>query len=243
MFTMRRRLDPEKRRAACQGEKRMEITRKNVAGIIDHTLLKPEASEAQIEKLCREAMEYHFASVCVNPGYVKQCAETLKDSSVNVCTVIGFPLGATTTESKAFEAKNAVENGADEVDMVVNVGKIKSGDWDFVKKDIEAVVQAAGGHLVKVIIETCLLTDDEKVKACLAAKEAGADFVKTSTGFSTGGAKPEDVALMRRTVGPDMGVKASGGIHTAEEAIACINAGATRLGCSAGVQIMNGLPE
>ena len=146
---------------------------------------------------------------------------------VNVCTVIGFPLGATTTESKAFEAKNAVENGADEVDMVVNVGKIKSGDWDFVKKDIEAVVQAAGGHLVKVIIETCLLTDDEKVKACLAAKEAGADFVKTSTGFSTGGAKPEDVALMRRTVGPDMGVKASGGIHTAEEAIACINAGAT----------------
>ena len=139
-------------------------------------------------------MEYHFASVCVNPGYVKQCAETLKDSSVNVCTVIGFPLGATTTESKAFEAKNAVENGADEVDMVVNVGKIKSGDWDFVKKDIEAVVQAAGGHLVKVIIETCLLTDDEKVKACLAAKEAGADFVKTSTGFSTGGAKPEDVA-------------------------------------------------
>ena len=157
----------------------MEITRKNVAGIIDHTLLKPEASEAQIEKLCREAMEYHFASVCVNPGYVKQCAETLKDSSVNVCTVIGFPLGATTTESKAFEAKNAVENGADEVDMVVNVGKIKSGDWDFVKKDIEAVVQAAGGHLVKVIIETCLLTDDEKVKACLAAKEAGADFVNT----------------------------------------------------------------
>ncbi len=221
----------------------MEITKKNVAGIIDHTLLKPQASEEQIAKICEEAKEYSFASVCVNPCYVAQCAEALKDSPVNVCTVIGFPLGATTSASKAFETKDAVANGAVEIDMVVNVGKIKSGKWDYVKEDIKAVVEAAGGKLVKVIIETCLLTDAEKEQVCLIAKEAGADFVKTSTGFSTGGATPEDVALMRKTVGPEMGVKASGGIHNADEAIACINAGATRLGVSAGIAVVNGINE
>lgn len=221
----------------------MEITKKNVAGIIDHTLLKQQASEEQIAKICAEAMEYNFASVCINPCYVKQCAEALKDSSVNVCTVIGFPLGASTTATKAFETRDAVANGAVEIDMVVNVGAIKSGKWDYVKNDIKAVVDAAAGKLVKVIIETCLLTDDEKRQVCQIAKEAGADFVKTSTGFSTGGATPEDVALMRETVGPDMGVKASGGIHTAEEAIACINAGATRLGVSAGIAVVNGIDK
>ena len=221
----------------------MEITKKNVAGIIDHTNLKPEASEEQITKLCEEAKEYGFASVCVNPGYVALAAEALKGSTVNVCTVIGFPLGATTSASKAFEAKDAIANGATEVDMVVNIGMIKSGKWAYVKDDIKAVVDAANGVLVKVIIETCLLTDDEKVKVCQLAKEAGADFVKTSTGFSKWGAKPEDVALMRKTVGPEMGVKASGGIHTAEEAIACINAGATRLGVSAGIAVVNGLEK
>ena len=221
----------------------MEITKKNVAGIIDHTNLKPEASEEQITKLCEEAKEYGFASVCVNPGYVALAAEALKGITVNVCTVIGFPLGATTSASKAFEAKDAIANGATEVDMVVNIGMIKSGKWDYVKDDIKAVVDAANGVLVKVIIETCLLTDDEKVKVCQLAKEAGADFVKTSTGFSKWGAKPEDVALMRKTVGPEMGVKASGGIHTAEEAIACINAGATRLGVSAGIAVVNGLEK
>ena len=221
----------------------MEITKKNVAGIIDHTLLKQQASEEQIAKICEEAMEYAFASVGVNPCYVKQCAEALKDSPVNVCTVIGFPLGASTTATKAFETRDAVANGAVEIDMVVNVGAIKSGKWEYVKNDIKAVVDAAAGELVKVIIETCLLTDDEKKKVCQIAKEAGADFVKTSTGFSTGGATPEDVALMRETVGPDMGVKASGGIHTAEEAIACINAGATRLGVSAGIAVVNGIDK
>lgn len=221
----------------------MEITKKNVAGIIDHTLLKQQASKEQIAKICEEAMAYEFASVCVNPCYVKQCAETLKDSPVNVCTVIGFPLGASTTATKAFETRDAVANGAVEIDMVVNVGAIKSGKWDYVKNDIKAVVDAAAGELVKVIIETCLLTDEEKKHVCQIAKEAGADFVKTSTGFSTGGATPEDVALMRETVGPDMGVKASGGIHTAEEAIACINAGATRLGVSAGIAVVNGIDK
>ncbi len=219
----------------------MEINKKNVAGIIDHTLLKQNASKAQIEKICQEARDYAFASVCVNPCYVKLCAELLKDSPVNVCTVIGFPLGANTSSVKAFEAKDAIENGADEVDMVINVGALKSGDWDYVKQDIEAVVKAAGGTLVKVIIETCLLSDEEKTRVCRLAREAGADFVKTSTGFSTGGATPQDVALMRAAVGPDMGVKASGGIHTAEEAVACIHAGATRLGVSAGIAVVNGL--
>jgi deoxyribose-phosphate aldolase len=223
----------------------MEITKKSVAGIIDHTLLKPEATEAQIAKLCQEAIDYGFASVCVNPSFVAQAAIALKDSPVNVATVIGFPLGATSTASKAYETKVAIGDGADEVDMVISIGRAKEGNWDYVKKDIRAVVDAAAPTktLVKVIIETCLLTDEEKVKACQMAKEAGADFVKTSTGFSTYGAKPEDVALMRKTVGPDMGVKASGGIHTAEEAVACINAGANRLGISAGIAVINGIQE
>ena len=209
-----------------------------VCGMIDHTLLKQNASEEQIKKLCREAREYHFCSVCVNPCYVALCEKELQGSGVKVCTVIGFPLGAATTGTKVFEADEAIGNGADEVDMVVNVGKIKSGDWEYVKKDIAELVTAVRGRaVVKVIIETCLLTDEEKVRVCLIAKEAGADFVKTSTGFSTGGAKTEDVALMRKTVGPDMGVKASGGIHDLKDAQAMLQAGASRLGCSAGVAI------
>ena len=215
------------------------ITKKSMAAMIDHTLLKPDASEAQIAKLCAEARENGFASVCVNPGYVAQCAEALSGCAVKVCTVIGFPLGATTSAAKAFEADDAVKNGAGEVDMVVNVGKIKSGAWDYVEADIRAVVDAVKGRaLVKVIIETCLLTDEEKVRVCQAAKAAGADFVKTSTGFSTGGAKVEDIALMRSTVGPDMGVKASGGIHNTQEALAMIEAGATRIGASSGIAIV-----
>jgi deoxyribose-phosphate aldolase len=223
----------------------MKITKKNVAGIIDHTLLKPEATEDAIAKLCQEAVDYGFASVCVNPSFVKQASLALKDSSVKVATVIGFPLGATSSASKAYETKVAIADGADEVDMVISVGRAKEGNWEYVKNDIKAVVDAAmpTHTLVKVIIETCLLTDDEKIKACEMAKEAGADFVKTSTGFSTGGATPEDVALMRKTVGNSMGVKASGGIHTAVEAIACINAGANRLGVSAGIAVVNGIDK
>ena len=218
------------------------MTRESIARMIDHTLLKPDASQAQIARICAEAREYSFASVCVNPGYVRQCAEALAGSPVKVCTVIGFPLGATTSAAKAFEARDAVENGAREVDMVVNVGRIKSGAWDDVESDIRAVVEAVRGRaLTKVIIETCLLTDEEKVRACQAAKAAGADFVKTSTGSSTGGATVADIALMRRTVGPDMGVKASGGIHNAAEALAMIEAGATRIGASAGIAIVNGI--
>lgn len=220
------------------------ITRKSIAAMIDHTLLKQNATEEQIDKLCAEAREYSFASVCVNPGYVPQCAKALAGSAVKVCTVIGFPLGATTSESKAFEAKDAVAKGAQEVDMVVNVGKIKSGAWDFVEADIKAVVDAVKGQaLVKVIIETCLLTDEEKVRVCQVAKAVGADFVKTSTGFSTGGATAADIALMRKTVGPEMGVKASGGIHNAQEALAMVEAGATRIGASAGIAIVNGIEE
>ena len=212
-----------------------------VTGMIDHTLLKQVASEEQIKKLCQEAREYHFCSVCVNPGYVPLCYEELRGSGVKVCTVIGFPLGATTTKSKIFEANEAIENGANEVDMVVNVGKIKSGNWQYVKKDIADLVTAVHGRaVVKVIIETCLLTDEEKVRVCQISKEAGADFVKTSTGFSTGGATVADVALMRKTVGPDMGVKASGGVRGPEDAKAMIGAGANRLGTSAGVAIAKG---
>ena len=213
----------------------------NVAGMIDHTLLKQDASEEQIRKLCQEAKEYHFCSVCVNPSYVPLCYEELRGSGVKVCTVIGFPLGATTTKSKIFEANEAIENGANEVDMVVNVGKIKSGNWQYVKKDIADLVTAVHGRaVVKVIIETCLLTGEGIIQVCRVAKEAGADFVKTSTGFSTGGATAEDVALMRRTVGPDMGVKASGGVRGPEDARKMIEAGANRLGTSAGVAIAKG---
>ena len=184
------------------GGKTMEITKKNVAGIIDHTLLKQNASVEQIKVLCNEAKEYQFASVCVNPCYVELCAKELENSSVNVCTVIGFPLGATTSKAKVAESQIAIQDGADEIDMVVNVGMIKSGDWDYVKTDIQAVVDAAAPTktLVKVIIETCLLTQEEKIKVCQIAKECKADFVKTSTGFSTGGATPADVKLMRETV-------------------------------------------
>ena len=210
----------------------------NLASIVDHTLLATDATRADIDRICKEADEYSFASVCVSPIWVKEAAKELKDSKVNVCTVIGFPQGATPSSVKAFETKQAIEDGADEVDMVITFGKLKAGEYDDVEKDIKAVVDAANGKLVKVIIECCLLTDDEKVKACELAKKAGADFVKTSTGFSKWGAKPEDVALMRKTVGKDMGVKASGGIHTKEEAEAMVNAGANRIGASHGMEFV-----
>ena len=207
---------------------------------IDHTLLKPDASQEQIETLIEEAKKYDFASVCVNPTWVSFAAQALKATDVKVCTVIGFPLGANTPELKAFETSDAIQNGANEVDMVINIGALKSRNFDLVERDIRAVVEAAKGTLVKVIIETCLLTDDEKVRACQIAQKAGADFVKTSTGFSTGGATVADVALMRKTVGPDMGVKASGGARSYEDALAFIKAGATRIGASSGVAIMEG---
>ncbi len=214
----------------------------NIASYIDHTLLKPEATKEQIVKLCQEAAEYKFASVCVNPAWVAVSAKELENSPVKVCTVIGFPLGASTSETKAFETKDAIEKGAEEIDMVINIGALKSGDSELVKNDIKAVVEAATGKaIVKVIIETCLLTDEEKALASSLSKEAGADFVKTSTGFSTGGATIEDVKLMRETVGPDLGVKASGGVRSLEDLQAMVDAGATRIGASSGVQIMQGL--
>ncbi|MBM6601604.1 deoxyribose-phosphate aldolase [Priestia megaterium] len=214
----------------------------NITGIIDHTLLKADATEEQITVLAQEAKEYSFASVCVNPTWVKKAAELLKDApEVKVCTVIGFPLGATTSAVKAFETTNAIENGADEVDMVINIGALKDKNYDLVQSDIQAVVDAAKGKaLVKVIIETALLTDEEKAKVSELAVKAGADFVKTSTGFSTGGATVEDVALMRKTVGPGVGVKASGGVRGLEDAKAMIEAGATRIGASSGVSIAKG---
>ncbi len=205
----------------------------------DHTILKADATEAQVAKICKEALENDFASVCVNQYYTKFVAEQLKDSDVKVCTVVGFPLGMSDTRVKAFETKAAIEDGAEEVDMVINVGALKDGKYDYVRNDIKTLKDVCGKEvLLKVIIETCLLTDEEKVKACELAKEAGADYVKTSTGFSTGGAKAEDVALMRKTVGEELGVKASGGIHTAEEAQAMIDAGASRLGTSATLAII-----
>lgn len=214
----------------------MELNR-----MIDHTILKPEATEAAVQKIIDEAKEYNFFSVCINPCWVAFASEQLADTDVAVCTVIGFPLGANTPEVKAYEAADAIKNGANEVDMVINIGVLKSQQYDYVRQDIQGVVDAAKGKaLVKVIIETALLTDEEKVKACELAKEAGADFVKTSTGFSTGGAKVADIRLMRETVGPDMGVKASGGVHNAEEALAMIEAGATRIGASTGVAIVSG---
>ena len=213
----------------------------NYAAMIDHTLLKADATRDQIEKLCAEAKKYVFASVCVNPTWVKYSAELLAGTEVKVCTVIGFPLGASTSEVKAFETKDAIANGAGEIDMVINIGALKNGEYDVVRDDIKAVVDAANGTLVKVIIETCLLTDEEKVKACELSVEAGADFVKTSTGFSTGGATAEDIALMRKTVGPDLGVKASGGVRNLEDMKKMIENGATRIGASSGVAIMEGL--
>ena len=209
--------------------------------MIDHTLLKADATTDEIRVLCQEARENRFASVCVNPSQVLRSYECLKGSDVKVCTVIGFPLGATTTKTKVFEAKEAVENGAEEVDMVINVGAVKSGDYDYVKRDIEAVRAAVGGRaILKVILETCLLTDEEKVRVCAICKMAGVDFVKTSTGFSTSGATIEDVRLMRKVVGPTIGVKASGGVRDAASAKAMVDAGANRLGTSSGVAIISG---
>ena len=218
-----------------------EMSAGSLAKYIDHTILKPEASLEDVRKICEEAKKYQFASVCVNPGYIRFVAENLAGSGVTPCCVVGFPLGACTAEAKAYEASDAAANGAKEVDMVINVGAIKSGDWQTVKRDIEAVVGAVAGRaIVKVIIETCLLTDEEKVRACAVAKLAGAHFVKTSTGFSKGGATVEDVKLMRETVGEEMGVKASGGVKTYEDAVAMIKAGASRLGTSSGAAIVSG---
>ncbi len=214
----------------------------NIASMIDHTLLKPDATPDQIAQLCFEARKFGFASVCVNPGHVKLCADLLRGSPVKVCTVIGFPLGATSPEAKVYETETALRDGATEIDMVINIGALKGGDYTWVARDIRSVVETAhaAGAIVKVIIETSLLTDEEKVKACLLSKEAEADFVKTSTGFAGGGATVDDVVLMRRVVGPEMGVKASGGVHTYEEARSMVEAGATRIGASAGVKIVQG---
>lgn len=217
----------------------------DIARMIDHTLLKPEASLDDIDKLCEEAKQFHFASVCVNPCFVRFCFEKLKNSDVKVCTVIGFPLGASTTETKRFEAHQAIENGAQELDMVINIGMLKSGNYDYVFNDIQQVILEAKPKriIVKVIIETCLLNDEEKIKACLIAKEAGADFVKTSTGFSKGGATAGDVALMRYVVGGSVGVKASGGIRSREDAELMIASGADRIGASASVKIIQNIEE
>ncbi|WP_055105279.1 deoxyribose-phosphate aldolase [Paenibacillus ihumii] len=213
----------------------------SIAGIIDHTLLRSDATLEDIRQLANEAKEYGFASVCVNPAWIAFAAEQLAGTGVKVCTVIGFPLGASTSRTKAYETEEAIRSGAAEVDMVIPIGALKSGDDDAVLRDIRAVVDAAAGKaLVKVIIETSLLTDEEKVRACRLAVQAGADFVKTSTGFQGGGASVEDVALMRRTVGPDIGVKASGGIRSLEDVHRMVKAGATRIGASSGVQIVKG---
>jgi deoxyribose-phosphate aldolase len=222
-----------------------ETTPKKLARMIDHTLLKADATYDQIETLCNEARQHHFASVCVNPANVERCAQLLAGTDVDVCTVVGFPLGATPTEVKVFEAEQAIHDGATEVDMVINIGALKSGDRELVKRDIAAVAEAchAGGAILKVIIEAAMLTDDEKAVACQLAKSAKADFVKTSTGFGPGGATVEDVALMRRLVGPEMGVKAAGGIRTYEDARQMIAAGASRIGASAGVKILQGAGE
>ena len=213
----------------------------NYAKFIDHTLLKPESTRQQIDQIIDEAKEYNFKSICVNPTHVKYAAERLNDSGVLVCTVIGFPLGATTTATKIFETEDAIKNGATELDMVINIGALKDGRFEDVQKDIEGVVGAANGKTVKVIIETVLLSDEEKVKASELAKAAGADFVKTSTGFAGGGATPEDVKLMKDTVGDELEVKASGGVRSLEDFNKMIDAGATRRGASAGVQIIQGL--
>ena len=212
----------------------------DIAKYIDHTILKPEATVEDVKKLCKEAREYNFASVCVNGCYAALVSTELAGSDVKTCVVVGFPLGAMTKEAKAFETTDAINNGADEIDMVINVGALKDKNYDLLKEDIEAVVNAAKGKaIVKVIIETCLLTDQEKIKVCEISKEAKADFVKTSTGFSSGGATKEDIALMRKTVGPDLGVKASGGVRDYKTAMDMINAGASRIGASAGIAIVS----
>lgn len=217
------------------------FTKESLAAYMDHTLLKADASKEQILKVCEEAKKYHFASVCVNSCWISLVAKELEGTGVTPCCVVGFPLGAMMTSAKATETRDAVAAGAREIDMVIHVGAIKSGDWDTVKEDIAAVNAAKGAAKLKVILETCLLTDEEKVRACEISKEAGADFVKTSTGFSAGGATATDVALMRRTVGEMMGVKASGGIRTLDDALDMIEAGASRLGVSAGVKIVEEL--
>lgn len=204
----------------------------------DHTILKANATEKEIINLCEEAKKYNFASVCVNPCFIKTCVDVLKGSDVDVCTVVGFPLGSMTTQSKLFETEDALKNGATEIDMVINIGKLKDKQYDYVKNEIEVLKKACGDKILKVIIETCLLTDDEKIKACELSKEAGADFVKTSTGMSTVGATKEDIMLMRKTVGKDLGVKASGGIRDLVSANIMIEAGANRIGCSSTVNIM-----
>lgn len=218
------------------------MDKRELARMIDHTLLKPAATAEQIEQLCKEGRTHHFASVCVNPINVKQCAQLLEGSDVVVCTVAGFPLGATPTEVKVFEALRAIYDGATEVDMVINVGALKGGQIDLVEEELAALARAchANDAILKVIIEAALLTDEEKTLACQLAQRARADFVKTSTGFGPGGATLEDVARMRRVVGPKMGVKAAGGIHTYEEAIAMVEAGANRIGASRGVEIVGG---
>jgi deoxyribose-phosphate aldolase len=219
-----------------------ELVDKDIARMIDHTLLKPDATPEEIKKLCDEARTYNFASVCINPCYVEMCRDLLKGTPVKVCTVIGFPLGSTTTEIKRAEAEQALQNGAQEVDMVINVGMLKQGNYSYVFNDINQVVLSAKKHnaLCKVIIETALLSDEEKIKACLISKEAKADFVKTSTGFSKGGATAGDVALMKYVVGSTIGVKASGGIRTTEDAKLMIESGADRIGASASVKIVGG---
>ncbi|MGO5441373.1 deoxyribose-phosphate aldolase [Megamonas funiformis] len=211
----------------------------NINKLIDHTALKPNTNKESILKLITEAKTYDFASVCVNPCWVALAHQELKNTDVKVCTVIGFPLGANTTEVKVFETKDAIEKGAQEIDMVINIAMLKDKEYDYVENEIHQIVEAAKDKaIVKVIIETCLLTDEEKIKACELSQKAGADFVKTSTGFSTGGATVHDIALMRKTVGAEMGVKASGGVHTHEEALAMVEAGATRIGASAGVKLL-----
>lgn len=210
----------------------------NYNKLIDNTLLKPEATAQEIKALCKEAKEYDFMSCCINPHYVSLVKEELKGSDVKVCTVIGFPLGQNTTETKVFETKKAIEDGADEIDMVINVGALKDHKDDFVENEIREIKKACGDHILKVIIETCLLTEEEKIRACLLSKNAKADFVKTSTGFSKGGATVEDIALMRKTVGNEMGVKASGGVRTHEDMLKMVEAGATRIGTSSGAKLM-----
>ena len=206
----------------------------NKSKMIDHTLLKPDATRTQIEQLCAEAIEWEMGAVCINPTWIPTCSRLLAGSDVKICAVVGFPLGAMASEAKAYETTQAVAAGADEIDMVINIGAVKDGDWDLVESDISAVVNAAGKSLVKVILETCLLDDEEIVHACRSAVAAGADFVKTSTGFSTGGATVHAVELMRTTVGPSFGVKASGGIRTAADFNDMVSAGASRIGASAG---------
>lgn len=211
----------------------------NINKLIDHTALKPNTNKESILKLIAEAKTYDFASVCVNPCWVALAHQELKNTDVKVCTVVGFPLGANTTEVKVFETKDTIEKGAQEIDMVINIAMLKDKEYDYVENEIHQIVEAAKDKaIVKVIIETCLLTDEEKIKACELSQKAGADFVKTSTGFSTGGATVHDIALMRKTVGAEMGVKASGGVHTHEEALAMVEAGATRIGASAGVKLL-----